>query len=105
MLLTQYLTYFMFTIGQARAICAAITILFIFLLSLRGLIRRKNKRGIITTLVTMALVPLSYLYYNRLPIDAFSYGHMAIYFAVILLLTAAAVKTFSEDDEPETFPA
>ena len=99
MLLTQYLTYFMFTIGQARAICAAITILFIFLLSLRGLIRRKNKRGIITTLVTMALVPLSYLYYNRLPIDAFSYGHMAIYFAVILLLTAAAVKTFRKDDE------
>ena len=105
MLLTQYLTYFMFTIGQARAICASITLMFIFLLSLRGLIRRKNKRSIITTLVTMALVPLSYLYYNRLPIDAFSYGHMAIYFAVILLLTAAAVKTFSEDDEPETFPA
>jgi hypothetical protein len=101
MLLTQYLTYFMFTIGQARAICAAVTISFIFMLSLRGLIRRKNKRGIITALVTLALVPLSYLYYNKLSIDSFSYVSMAFYFAVILLLTVAAVRTFSDND-PES---
>jgi hypothetical protein len=75
--------------------------MFIFLLSLRGLIRRKNKRGIITALVTLALVPLSYLYYNKLSIDSFSYVSMAFYFAVILLLTVAAVRTFSDND-PES---
>lgn len=100
MLLTQHLTYFMFTIGKARAVCAAVTIAFIFLLSMRGFIRRKNKRSFITTLVMLALVPLAYLYYNRLSIDSFSYVHMTIYFAVILLLTAAAVRTFRKDDKP-----
>ena len=96
MLLTQYLTFFMFTVGQARAVCAAVTISFIFMLSLRGLIRRKNKRSIITTLVMLALVPLSYKYYNMLSIDSFSYVNMAVYYAVIILLTVAAVRTFKD---------
>ena len=57
-----------------------------------------TKSSFITTLVMLALVPLSYLYYNRLSIDSFSYVNMAIYFAAILLLTAAAVRTFRKDE-------
>ena len=100
MLLTQYLTFFMFTIGKARAVSASLTMLFVFLLSLRGLIRRKNKRGIVTTLATAALVPLAYQYHNMLAIDSFSYVHMAIYFTIVIILTIAAVKTFRSDTQP-----
>jgi hypothetical protein len=49
---------------------------------------QKNKRSIITTLVMLALVPLSYKYYNMLSIDSFSYVNMAVYYAVIILLTS-----------------
>lgn len=72
------------------------TLRIISVIILCGLIRRKNKRSIITTLVMLALVPLSYKYYNMLSIDSFSYVNMAVYYAAIILLTVAAVRTFKD---------
>ena len=50
----------------------------------------------------LALVPLSYKYYNMLSIDSFSYVNMAVYYAAIILLTVAAVRTFTDDPAPES---
>jgi hypothetical protein len=50
----------------------------------------------------LALVPLSYKYYNMLSIDSFSYVNMAVYYAAIILLTVAAVRTFRDDPAPES---
>ncbi len=92
--LTQYITFFLFTIGRARSVCATITMLLIFLLALHGLYRYRNRRNAVVTAVMLALVPLTRMYYLRLPIDTFSVAHMLLYFAITLLLAAVAASTF-----------
>lgn len=92
--LTQYVTYFLFTIGKLRSVNATIAISIIFILALRGLIRYPSKRNAAVTLVLLTLIPLTYMYYLRLPIGSFSVLNMIIYFAVNILLTAAAVRSF-----------
>ena len=92
--LTQLLTYFLFSIGKARAVSATVTIVFIFLLSIRALIREKTRRCAITSAVLLALVPLTYMYYTKLPINAFSYVNMVIYFVIIIALTTEVVLNF-----------
>lgn len=97
MLQTQFLTYFLFTIGKARAISATVTILLIFLLSLSGFIRHRNLRNAVITVVMLALVPFVNNYYLSLPIDTFSYTNMTIYFVITISLTAAALSTFRSE--------
>ena len=103
MVLTQYLTFFLFTIGKARAVCASITMLIIFFLSFRGFMKYRGIRNAAITLFMLILVPLTHLYYRSLPIDTFSYLNMSIYFATVLLLTGIATITFRHK-EPEFIP-
>ena len=92
--MTQFLTFFMFSIGKARVSCAVICVIFIFLLALRGSLRGRTVAAFIFTLFVFALIPLTNMYYNRLPISGFSRLNMSLYFSAVSALTAMAVLTF-----------
>ena len=97
--LTQMLSFFMFSIKGARAECAAITVLFIFLLSLRGAIRSREPLDFLVSALLLVLVHLTGVYYNRLPIDSFSRTSMITFFVIIGLLTALAIWTFGKSSD------
>ena len=92
--LTQMLSFYMFSIKQARAQCAAVTVLFIALLALRGAIRSRRPLAFAAAAGLFVLVHLTGVYYNRMPIDAFSPAHIIAFFVLTLLLTAVAIRTF-----------
>ena len=68
--------------------------IFIFLLALRGSLRGRTVTAFIFTLFVFALIPLTNMYYNRLPISGFSRLNMSLYFSAVSALTAMAVLTF-----------
>ena len=103
--MTQFFTFFLFSIGRARAECAAICVLFIFLLALRGSLRSRRRSTTVYTLAMFALVPLTQLYYHNGPLDAYSTVHMILYFLIVALLTYGAVRTFPQDAKDKTVPA
>lgn len=45
--MTQFATFFLYPAGRARAVCAAITMFYIFLLALRGTIRSRNPKQLL----------------------------------------------------------
>jgi hypothetical protein len=45
--MTQFATFFLYPVGRARAVCAAITMFYIFLLALRGTIRSRNPKQLL----------------------------------------------------------
>ena len=102
--MTQFFTFFLFTIGRARAECAVICVLFIFLLALRGSWRSRRKSATVYTLAMFALVPLTQLYYHNGPLDTYSSVHMALYFLIVALLTYGAVRTFPPKAIDKTAP-
>lgn len=92
--LTQFAAYYLYPIGAIRAYFAAITVFFIFLLSLRGSVRAMSAERIG---ISMGLLVLSYLtgiYYNHLPLDAFSKPSMFVFFGIVALLSTLAVRMF-----------
>ena len=103
--MTQFFTFFLFSIGRARAECAAICVLFIFLLALRGSLRSRRRSTTVYTLAMFALVPLTQLYYHNGPLDTYSTVHMILYFLIVALLTYGAVRTFPQDAKDKTVPA
>lgn len=103
--MTQFFTFFLFSIGRARAECAVICVLFIFLLALRGSWRSRSRSAIIYTLAMLALAPLTQLYYHYVPLDTYSSAHMVLYFLYVALLTYGAVRTFPSKAQENTTPA
>ena len=97
--LTQYVSFFLFTISKARAECAAVTVFLIFLLALRGTLRNRSLKNVIVSVMLLILACLTGLYYNKLPIDVFSRTNMLLFFAAIVLLTMAAINTFKKPSE------
>lgn len=98
--LTQYISFYMFAIGAARANCAAVTMFFIFLLAIRGAIRSKVPVHYLIAGFLLIAVELTRLYYNSLPIDSFSIPNMIAFFVVVALFSALAVHMFkhTKDD-------
>ena len=94
--LTQYVSFFLFTISKARAECAAVTVFLIFLLALRGTLRNRSLKSVIISVMLLILTCLTGVYYNKLPIDVFSRTNMLLFFAAIVLLTMAAINTFKK---------
>ena len=97
--LTQYAAFYMFVIGGVRAQCAAGTVAFISLLALRGAIRSRQPFRFLIAGALMMLAHLTGLYYNKLPIDSFSILNMIVFFAVIALLSALAVRMFKREKQ------
>ena len=96
--LTQNATFYMFTIGKARAQCASATLLIIALLSIMGAIRSKKPSAFVISTILLLLVPLAGTYYNNLPIDSFSILNMMLFFAIVILLSTFAVRSFKREN-------
>lgn len=95
--MTQYVTFYLYPVGKVRAICAALTVFYIFLLALRGAIRSKQPKDRFITVILLAFVGLTAVYYNKLPIDSFSIFNMIAFFIMVALLSAVAVRMFRKD--------
>ena len=92
--MTQFTTFYLYSVGSARSVCAAITMFYIFLLSLRGVIRSRKPERLLIAAFILGCVYLSALYYNRLPISSFSTLNMIAFFIMVTLLSALAVRMF-----------
>ena len=92
--LTQFVSFYLFTIKSARAQCAAITMMFIALLALRGAIKSRRPTSFLIAAGMLALVYLTPKYYNSLPIDAFSIPSVLAFFGMVTVLTAVAAWTY-----------
>ena len=97
--LTQYASFYMFTVGAVRAQLAAVTMFFIFLLALRGAIKSREPLHFLIAGFLLIAVNLTGMYYNKLPIDSFSAVNMIMFFAVVALLCALAIRMFKQDRE------
>ena len=72
------------------------------------LLKRNNagRVAIAIRLVAMlALVPLTGLYYNKLPIDSFSVGNMVLFFVLIGSLSIVAIRNFRREKPGKEIPA
>jgi hypothetical protein len=96
--LTQYTAFYLHSISSLRAMCAAATVLFIALLALRGAIRSRMPQRLLTGGFLIILAGLTGTYYNKLPIDSFSILHIVIFFVIIALLSALAVRMFRREN-------
>ena len=98
-LLTQYAAFYLNGIGHVRAMCAAATVLIIALLALRGAVRSRVPKRFLTAGFLLILVPLTCMYYNRLPVYSFSVFNMVAFFVVVALLSVIAVMMFRREKQ------
>ena len=96
--LTQYAAFYLNSISSLRAMCAADTVLFIALLALRGAIRSRMPQRLLIGGFLIILAGLTGTYYNKLPIDSFSIFHTVVFFVIIVLLSALAVRMFRREN-------
>lgn len=99
--MTQYASFYMFTVGAIRAQLAAVTMFFTFLLALRGAIRSRVPIHFLIAGFLLIAVHLTGVYYNRLPIDSFSILNMVLFFVMVALFCALAIHMFKHAKEPE----
>ena len=92
--LTSFSTMYLYTIGGARTICAAVTAGMVFLLALRALIRRRTKFNLLSALVALLFVPLTYAYYSSGMIKEHSMISFIASVAVLIALSVIAVRNF-----------
>ena len=92
--MTQFVTFYLYSVGSARAICAAITVFYVFLLALRGAIRSKKPAHYLIAGFILVCAGITAAYYNRLPFASFSTINMIEFFIMVALLSALAVRMF-----------
>ena len=92
--LTEFLSYFMFSVVDARAISATLAILLVLLLQIRGLIRRVSFKNLVIALLILLLIPMMSYYYNGMGPASYSLSHTLIYFAIMAVLTIIAIRSF-----------
>ena len=101
-LITQYCTYNLYVISIARVICAGLTMLVIFLLALRGFIRKRSIANlVITSSLLLAGILNVFLYQESSAVSSVGW-HFAIYGACIAALCALAAATFYVKRKPFT---
>ena len=93
-ILAQFVSYYLYSVGSARAMCAAITLFYIFLLAIRAAFRKRKPLYFLISALMLLAVYLTGLHYNRLPIDSFSIPNMIAFFVVTALFSAVAVKMY-----------
>lgn len=102
LLLTQFFTYNMFAIGQTRLVCAIITMLALFFLALRGLIRRRNLPNLIIMLVILGAGILNIFWYQKSSLVSSSILNFVIYGVCIVGLAVLACTTFFRKKKEQT---
>ena len=93
-LLTQYFTYNLYAISIARTICAGLTMLTLFLLALRGLIRNRRLACVVITAFLLLIGIVNVFLYQKSSMVSSAVWHFVIYGVILLLLCALAVSTF-----------
>lgn len=94
---------YLFVIDRVRVICASFTVLSIFLLSLRGTLRYRRKNSIILTSFLFFCFAITFLFFDRTKKLPFSCVSVNAFAFVIGLYTVAAVRTFREPSEDESY--
>lgn len=100
--LTQVFSYYLFAINQAMTECAAITFFVILLLSVRGLLRRRNRRNLLLSAALALVTVITFLFYHKLPLASFSAFHLAVFVAIVTGLTILAIRSFRITPDRET---
>lgn len=95
--LTIYVTSAFYAIPLARIISAAISMLILFLLSLRGLIRNRNLPNLLITVGILLLGVINCLVYQKSMLVSSKTLPSILYCAGIAVLTALAVWTFRKE--------
>lgn len=91
---TMLTAYYLSTIETAQSVTAAAAVLSVFLLALRGTIRRRDLLNMLISAGLLLLVILTYLFYGRIPHDIYTTVNAVTYFVIMGILILAAVLTF-----------
>ena len=97
--LTQFATFFLYTIPAARAQCATITMIFLTLLSVRGFLRSKKPMAFLIAVLMGLLAYCTREFFNDTDFSTFSVINMLAFFALIAGLTGVACWTFRSQDK------
>ena len=95
-MLTLLFTVNLFSIGTARSLFAGLTVLVIFLLALRGTLRRRTPYNTAVSVFLLLAAFTNVFVYQRSALVSSSPLHSAVYCAAMLILTALAVSTFAK---------
>ena len=93
-LLTQFFTVNMFSIGMTRTLCAGITMATVFLLALRGLIRNRNWKNLLILAAALAILILNVLIYQKSALVSASLLHFILYSVCMAGISILAVRAF-----------
>ena len=97
--MTQFSTFFLFTVPAVRSQCATITMIFITLLSIRGFLRSKKPMAFLVAVLMGMLAYCTREFFNDTDFSTFSVINMLAYFSLIAALTGIACWTFRSQDK------
>ena len=92
--LTQFVTFYLFEVAQARALCASIATGFVLLLQLRGLKIHPSLANALIAVLMLLLIPATGRFYLIISATSYSIVDTVIYFTFMAILTAVAVMSF-----------
>ena len=96
--LAVLLSYHLFAIDKTRIISASLSVLALFLLSLRGTIRYKRPGSVLLTTILFVMFAVTFLFFDRVQPVQFSWFYAFLFLLVEGILAAAAVMTFRNPD-------
>ena len=93
-ILNTYVTYYLFSIDIVRKVLSILTFLCIFLLSLRGLVRRRIFWNILVAVFILSAAFIDFFIYQRSSLVTSSILSLIIYAIFMAIFAALAVTTF-----------
>lgn len=97
--LTQFFTFFLYSVKGLRVIAATATMVMLFLLALRGAFRSRRIECYITPVIYLMFVLVIFYYYHSFRIDNYSILNAVLFFSGTLVLTVFAVYAFYTKEE------
>ena len=92
--LTIFATLNLYSIINARAECACIAMFFVFLLSLRGLLRNRTLRNVLFTIFTLLFTLWLHQYYGRFILSPSVIANVTVYTIIVGILSWLAAIGF-----------
>lgn len=97
--LTQFFTFYLYTVKGLRVIAATAAMIMIFLLALRGAMRSRRMESLRAAMVFLMFVPVVFYYYHSFRVDNYSISNMIIFYVGVTVLTMIAIRTFRKQEE------
>ena len=92
--LTQFLSYYMFSVPVARAVCAGMAIVCLLLLQIRALHRRKTAWNLVIMIFFLLFIPALVIFYRGLAATSYTNTNAFIYFLMMAVYTLIAVRAY-----------